>query len=429
MLQRRTNKQDVILKETLQSREKEVDSLEFSLLQKQKVLDAIIESNKEMRKTIVDTMKQEYLKKIILLQTDLKNLKSQKEKDLTKAKTEANKSSVELEYKQKIKEMEKELNALKKKDKDQIDQLRESRKQKEKIKILIEEIDNIKTQKVKLIRQIREEKELYRKWKKNKIKDLLRAKKEGQRKDEEIGKLKSENLKKSNILRRKVEELQALQKRQQLEIQKQRKAISQKRMSKRIDPDKIKNWVNENTQKLIRYQDIKEELDKEEAERQDTEKRIEEEQNNYAVVQTKKEKLESKRKITHEDDLDQIEDIDQEIRGLDLELGAINENINSLEDKLDFINEKISIFNKEVIEINPEGIEALRFEEINNLEEAKIYLGSFFNIFLEMNVYRSMVENKILEQDNIIVQLRKEISELNAKIQASEIKFREEIRK
>jgi len=46
-----------------------------------------------------------------------------------------------------------------------------------------------------------------------------------------------------------------------------------------------------------------------------------------------------------------------------------------------------------------------------------------------MNVYRSMVENKILEQDEVIEKLKLEISELNSKLQASEIKFREEIRK
>lgn len=180
---------------------------------------------------------------------------------------------------------------------------------------------------------------------------------------------------------------------------------------------------------MIRYQDIKEEIEKEESERVNTEKQIEDEQSNYAAIQTKKEKLEAKLKTISKDDRDQIEDIEQDIRGCELELGAINENMNSLEEKLDFICEKISIFNKEIIDINPESIEALRFEEINNLEEAKIYLGSFFNIFLEMNVYRSMVENKILEQDGVIAQLRKEITDQNTKIQASEIKFREEIRK
>ena len=114
---------------------------------------------------------------------------------------------------------------------------------------------------------------------------------------------------------------------------------------------------------------------------------------------------------------------------MELELESITENMNSLEDKLDFVSEKISTFKKEVIEINPENIERLRFEEISSLEEAKIYLGSFFNIFLEMNVYRSMVENKILEQDEVIDKLRQELSDVNAKLQASEIKFREEISK
>lgn len=421
--------QDLERQTILNTRENEVDSLESALKQKQNLLDAIIESNKEMKKTIVDTMKQEYLKKIISLQSEIKKLEGQKERDLKKAKTDASKNSVESEFKQKVKVMEKELNLLKKKDKDQVDKLRESRKQKEKIKVLVEEIDNMKTQKVKLMRQIKEEKDNYRKWKQEKTKSLMQMKRENQKLYLETVNLKKENTKKNNILRRKIEELQALQKRQKDDLDKHRKALNQKRKERKINPEKIKAWVADNTKKLIRYQDLKEEMDKEEESKKFTEKQIEEEQSNFAVVLTKKEKLETKRKLIDPADKDALEDVDQELRGLELELNAINENMSSLEDKLDFINEKISVFNKEIIEINPEGIERLRFEEISNLEEAKIYLGSFFNLFLEMNVYRSMVENKLIDQDETITKLKKEISDLNVKIQASEVKFREEIRK
>ena len=82
---------------------------------------------------------------------------------------------------------------------------------------------------------------------------------------------KRENNKKNNILRRKVEELKALQKRQKLEVQKHRKALNQRRRLKKIDPEKIKKWVAENTQKLMQYQDIKEELDKELRNKNETE--------------------------------------------------------------------------------------------------------------------------------------------------------------
>ena len=248
-------------------------------------------------------------------------------------------------------------------------------------------------------------------------------------KDQQISKLKRENMQKNNILRRKVEELKALQQRQKQDLQKHRKALNQKRQLKKIDPQKIKKWVSENTQKLMRYQDIKEELEKENLAKSHTETQIQEEQSLYAIIQTKMERLQAKRANSDAEDKDLIDDLDQEIREMELELESITENMNSLEDKLDFVSEKISTFEKEVIEINPESIERLRFEEISNLEEAKIYLGSFFNIFLEMNVYRSMVENKILEQDEIIDKLKQELSDVNAKLQASEIKFREEISK
>jgi len=254
-------------------------------------------------------------------------------------------------------------------------------------------------------------------------------KRNNQKKDVQITRLKKENEKKSNILRRKQEELQALQKRQKLDLQKHRKALSQKRTLKKINPDKIKQWVKENTQKLMRYQDLKEELEKEEKAKSKTDKEIGSQQNDFAVIQTKKEKLESQRNKVDPEDKDQLEDIDQELRGYELELNNINEDMNSLEDKLDFVSEKITALNKEIIQINPENIERLRFEEITNLEEAKVYLGSFFNIFLEMNVYRSMIENKILDQGEIIDKYKEEISELNVKLQASEINFRMEISK
>jgi len=71
-----------------------------------------------------------------------------------------------------------------------------------------------------------------------------------------------------------------------------------------------------------------------------TEKEIDEEQNEFAIIQTKKEKLETKRRLTDPEDKDRIEEIDSELRGYELELNNINENLGSLEDKLDFINEK-----------------------------------------------------------------------------------------
>ena len=71
-----------------------------------------------------------------------------------------------------------------------------------------------------------------------------------------------------------------------------------------------------------------------------TEKEIDEEQNEFAIIQTKKEKLEAKRRLTDPEDKDRIEEIDSELRGYELELNNINENLGSLEDKLDFINEK-----------------------------------------------------------------------------------------
>ncbi|CAI2359358.1 unnamed protein product [Moneuplotes crassus] len=421
--------EDQKIKDRLELRETEVDNLDNALVQKQELLDAIVESNKEMKKEIVDTMKQEYLKKIIALQNEIKIMESQRERDVKKAKNETSKSTVNNEYKRKIKDMEKELKLFKKKDKEQVDKLRISKKQKSQISKLKEDINGMKSQKVSLMRQLKEDREQHRKWKNEKTKDLMKMKMANQKKDQQITKLKRENSKKANILRRKMEELKALQKRQKSDMTKHRKALNQKRRAKKINPEKIKEWVMDNTSKLMRYQDIKEELDKEEKSKVATEKEIEEEQSQFAEIQTKKEKLETKRRLADPDDRDTIEDIDSDLRGYELELNNINENLNSLEDKLDFVNEKISVFNKEVIEINPEGIERLRFEEITNLEEAKIYLGSFFNIFLEMNVYRTMVENKILEQDEIIEKQRSDIQDLQAKLQASEVKFREEISK
>ena len=68
----------------------------------------------------------------------------------------------------------------------------------------------MKTQKVSLMKKMKEESEQHRKWKAERVKELVQVKSANLRKDREIQLLKRDNLKKELIARRKQDELNAV---------------------------------------------------------------------------------------------------------------------------------------------------------------------------------------------------------------------------
>lgn len=77
--------------------------------------------------------------------------------------------------------------------------LKQQAQQKQKIKQLETEIEKMKTQKVTMMRKMREESDQHRKWKQERVREIMQIKLSNTKKDKEIQMLKREAKKKDAL--------------------------------------------------------------------------------------------------------------------------------------------------------------------------------------------------------------------------------------
>ena len=155
-----------------------------------------------------------------------------------------------------MKELEERLREAKDKDRQQTTMQKEQSLHKTKIRALEQEIEKMKHQKVSLVKKIKEESEQHRKWKQERVLELVRAKQANVKKDREIQKLKEESKRKGELARRKQEELSALMKRNKNEKQKMVNAKKDRMARKNIDVQSLQEWILVNTDKMLKYKEL-----------------------------------------------------------------------------------------------------------------------------------------------------------------------------
>lgn len=227
-------------------------------------------------------MKNEYHKKIANIQSEMYALEQERQEQIRKADNVQQKTKLEEVYKKKLKDLEDKVNLAKNKEKEQQTMMKQSSSQKQKIKSLEGEIEKMKTQKVSLMKKIKEESELHRKWKAERVKELVQVKSANLRKDREIQQLRRDNLKKEQIARRKQEELTAMLKKSKSDKQKQIHGQKDRLKKKHIDMEHLQGWIITNTEKMLRYKDLQQTLQLELAQRAEVDGAITAEQNSYA---------------------------------------------------------------------------------------------------------------------------------------------------
>jgi len=52
-----------------------------------------------------------------------------------------------------------------------------------------------------------------------------------------------------------------------------------------------------------------------------------------------------------------------------------------------------------------ESVQAPRFKGLNNVDNARATLKTFFMVLLDINVYKKDLENKLIEQDETVLEL------------------------
>ncbi len=195
-------------------------------------------------------------------------------------------------------------------------------------------------------------------------------------------------------------------KKTKLQQQKQINAQKDRHQKKNIDVVQIQNWIITNTEKMLKFKELSILMEQELSQKNQVETQISEEQNQYAQISVRKEKLEYQRcqyeQRTDQDFDQEIYEINEEVNQLTFEAKVIYDNIETLEEKFDFIENKILQANNELQQYSPNEIEALNFDAVQSIEGARACLGAFFSILLDVNVENRQLRADVLQNQATI---------------------------
>ncbi|KAL8487529.1 hypothetical protein ACS0TY_024002 [Phlomoides rotata] len=156
-------------------------------------------------------LKHHFGKKIMELEEEKRIVKCERDRLLAEvenlsANSDGQAQKLQDVHAQKLKMLEAQIHDFKKKQENQVQLVKQKQKSDNAAFKLQEEIQCIKSQKVKLQNRIKQEAEQFRQWKANREKELLQLRKEGRRNEYERHKLQALNQRQKMVLQRKTEE-------------------------------------------------------------------------------------------------------------------------------------------------------------------------------------------------------------------------------
>ncbi|XP_071848027.1 chromosome-associated kinesin KIF4-like [Apostichopus japonicus] len=190
---------------------RELQELNKALAKKQELASTMVQSEEKM-----EIMKIQYEDSIKGLETQINAL--QREKDTLSIALQTNKSQtatskISEQRRKRLKELEDEMSKLKKKVQEQSKIIKLKAKSDETVNKLNVDIKGMKQARVRLMRQIKEDAEKTRQWKMAKDKEVLQLKAKDRKRQCDVSKMERKYEKQQNVLRRKMEEAAAANKR------------------------------------------------------------------------------------------------------------------------------------------------------------------------------------------------------------------------
>ena len=102
--------------------------------------------------------------------------------------------------------------------------------------------------------------------------------------------------------------------------------------------------------------------------------------------------------------------IETELEDVCLESDSITATLDVLEEHLDHVEIKIGQIRSEIQAFDLDSVQAPRFKGLNNVDNARATLKTFFMVLLDLNVYKKDLENKLIEQDETVLELSSKVS-------------------
>ena len=194
-------------------------ALNKQLAQKEQIAISLTQQEDKLKE-----VRHQYEAQLDQMESQLTTLGKEKEQLHQHNKAEPANSKLSEERRKRIQELEGEMANLRKKVVEQQRMIKLNEKNEQKLKTLGSEIYNMKQAKVRLIRQMKEEAEKVRSWKIQKEKEVNKLKQAERKQQVQITKMTNLNTKQQNVLRRKMEEACAANKRLKDVIDKQKAA-------------------------------------------------------------------------------------------------------------------------------------------------------------------------------------------------------------
>jgi hypothetical protein len=243
------------------------------------------------------------------------------------------------------------------------------------------------------------------KFKQTASKDIQQVKSLAKEKEKQISKIKNEMKKVESLAQQKISQLKGLQKRAQEEKIKKEQLEEKENQSKGIDIDLIKAWITSNTDAMLKHQELKEYLIKQQDQKDKLENEMLEEGDKMTELLIMKEKYECEKEELEAEGKDEgrILEIDESLKDIGLEINSITETLDMLEEALEFVQDKVYQVTEEIESFDMDTVTPLSFNALDNIDSAKATLKTFFQVFLDLNVYKRDLEQKCIEQDETVI--------------------------
>ena len=111
-----------------------------------------------------------------------------------------------------------------------------------------------------------------------------------------------------------------------------------------------------------------------------------------------------------------ILEIDDQLKDIGLEISSITETLDMLEETLEFVQSKANQVTEEVEGFDLEDVQPMSFNALDSIESAKATLKTFFQVVLDLNIYKRDLEQKCIEQDENVIQLQANVKSAEARI-------------
>ena len=279
------------------------------------------------------------------------------------------------------------------------------------------EVAKMKKQRDDAITKEKYGEERFSKFKSNVNKDLISFKKQAKDKDQAVYKLKSDLKKTDQMVSQKIQELKTLQKKAREEAEKRRKEEESEQNSKGIDIDAIKDWIHQSTDQMLKQQELNDYLKKQLEQREEIEDDMLKEGDRLTDLILQKERLEFEAESNSTaaengeavDEARQLE-IEAELEDVVLESDSITATLDVLEEHLDHVETKVMQIQSEIKAFDMDQVQPPRFKGLNNVDNARATLKTFFMVLLDLNVYKKDLENKLIEQDETVLDLQSKVN-------------------